>query len=265
MLKFGVNNLGIIASIIVFQFNLSIFAQSTVETISSKKATAATNDVDYSPDGKMIATYTKDESIALWDTNTGKLIKKWRGQEGYISELDWSPDGKYLASASTKGDVVIWNKNTTERIVTLEGGLNSGYGSAPYNGVNEIEFSPNGQFIAAMRYYPKGEIVIWRISDFSEVFRLKRPAKTNDIGWSADGNAIYSIGETGELRKWSLPDGRMILNTKLDDKRLVDMDGTRQNIITAGGSGDLIVVYDILSFIVLIKERVSIEPLYLPK
>ena len=223
--------------------NGAAFAQTPADIRSAPEGIATTNDVDFSPDGSKIATYTKEDFIAIWDIETGELVQRLPGQDGYISELDWSPDGRLLASASNNGTVVIWDLTTGGQIRML-GNFDTGRGRA-YSGANEVEFSPDGRHIAAMRYEPSGLVVAWRVSDGAEVFRLTRSVNTYDVGWSDNGEIIYSLDGDGFLNGWSFPEMEQTLSKRLDDERLVDLDGARQGLIATGGTGDIVIVYDV--------------------
>ena len=220
-----------------------VFAQTPSDIRSAPSGIATSNDVDFSPNGSKIATYTKENFIAIWDVQTGELLQRLPGQDGYISELDWSPDGALLASASNNGTSVVWDLATGERLRTF-GDFGTGE-ERPFSGANEIEFSPDGRFIAAMRYEPSGLIVAWRVSDGTEVMRVNRDVKTHDFGWSADGSEVYTLDSDGTLNGWSFPDGVKIRSVRLDDERLVDLDGLQQGIVATGGAGDTVVVYDL--------------------
>ena len=47
------------------------------------------------------------------------------------------------------------------------------------------------------------------------------------------------------LNGWSFPEMEQTLSKRLDDERLVDLDGARQGIVAAGGTGDMVVLYDL--------------------
>ncbi len=56
--------------------------------------------VDWSPDGKYLATGGKDMRVSIWDTRSGKLVQTYQGHSAPINALRWSPDGSLIASAS---------------------------------------------------------------------------------------------------------------------------------------------------------------------
>ena len=59
------------------------------------------------PDGKTLASSSYDETIKLWDLETGEVRATYDGQTCF--SLAFSPDGKTLASADQNGTVKLWN------------------------------------------------------------------------------------------------------------------------------------------------------------
>ena len=50
-----------------------------------------------------------DETIRIWDVQTGECIQTLRDHTHWFNCVTWSSDGKYLASASDDNTVRIWN------------------------------------------------------------------------------------------------------------------------------------------------------------
>jgi len=65
--------------------------------------------VVYAPDGKQIATGSRDNAVRLWDVDTGECYKILNGHTNWVREVVYSPQGDQLASASDDHTVRVWN------------------------------------------------------------------------------------------------------------------------------------------------------------
>ena len=75
--------------------------------------------MQYSPDGNAVASASKDGTIRLWDSATGRLIKLLGRHKHSAFSLAFQPGGRssWLPGAKT-GDIRIWD--TSNRIIAAD-------------------------------------------------------------------------------------------------------------------------------------------------
>jgi predicted NACHT family NTPase len=96
--------------------------------------------VAFSPDGKLVASGSYDETVKLWDTATGILQQTLEGHSDSVKAVAFSPNGKLVASGSRDETVKLWDMATGALQQTLEDHSDS---------VKAVAFSPYGKLVAS--------------------------------------------------------------------------------------------------------------------
>jgi len=98
------------------------------------------NSVTFSPNGRRLASGSYDETVRIWDAETGALQQTLEGHTSPVYSVTFSPNGRQLASSSQDKTVRIWDAETGALQQTLEGHT---------DWVNLVTFSLNGRWLAS--------------------------------------------------------------------------------------------------------------------
>src|SRR5262249_47295401 len=77
----------------------------------------------FSPDGKRLASASRDGTLRLWDVAAGQELRRLTDQRGGVMAVSFSPDGKTLASVGWEKDPTIhlWDTATGKELRQLPG------------------------------------------------------------------------------------------------------------------------------------------------
>lgn len=156
--------------------------------------------IAFSPDGKMMASGSADQTIKLWDCDTGSELKTLKGHSRFVTTVAFSPDGSMLASGSVDRAIRIWNVSTAEEIRVLLGHTAD---------LTTVIFSPDGKLLASSSW--DKTIRLWDIDSGKELFILSgHTGVVNTVAFSPDGQIIASGSTDKNIKLWNVATGEEI-------------------------------------------------------
>ncbi|MEH2117047.1 serine/threonine-protein kinase [Nostoc sp.] len=156
----------------------------------------------------ILASGSWDNTIKLWDVNTGKEIRTLVGHANWVNSVTFSPDGKFLASGSADCTIKLWQVHTGIEIQTLIGHSDS-VSSVAYSPTMPTTNSKDRLLVASgSNDYT---IKLWQVYTARNISTLLGHSFfVNCIAFSQDGEIIASGSGDNTIKLWHVNTGREI-------------------------------------------------------
>lgn len=183
--------------------------------------TGVVRSISVSADGTLVATASQDKTARLWSVAERRLLRTFRlpmldGSGGMAYAVALSPDGRLLAAGGLDADEELNHQGGYVYVFdAINGKLLHRLGPVP-QAIGELEFSPDGQRLAA-GLGQGGGLLLWpapftgksyHATDFS--------ASITEVKFDGDGT-LYALSDDGVMsiygppltpvRRFNLPDG----------------------------------------------------------
>ena len=175
------------------------FSHCDLKTSAFATTLSAILDLDWSPDGELLATADVEGQVRLWQAQDGQLLQAFTDHGNWVHCLAFSPDGQQIASGSEDAEIFLWDVQTGEILKRL-----LGHDSRVWS----VAFQPLPEKAADTPLLASGSedgtVRLWNLNNGETLQKLAgHQAGVNAVTWISDRQFI-SASSDKTLRLWSI-------------------------------------------------------------
>ena len=218
--------------------------------------------IEFSPDGALLATASRDATVKIWDISKGVLVTSFVDFPERVEDIEYAPDGEFmmigLGNAGNYPDGTDSPANSAAYIWDLKNRTQARVYEGHTNWTWAADISPDGSLVASGSgplFFPASledvdaTVRVWEAATGIHVITLHGHENTVDsVQFLPDSRHLLSASWDGTIRRWDLNDGSEVQRYLIPDARvyMIDLLPNGTQFVSASDDG-IIRLWDIES------------------
>jgi WD40 repeat protein len=195
-----------ISFIIIFTANIVFFPtpglpqaeeQASGEVCAQMGHSGDIYSLSLSPDGRYIVSGSSDHTAKLWNIETSREIRTFKGFSNSVDKVAFHPNGRIIAAGSYS-KVKLWDLYTGRELLSIQG-------SSP------VVYSPSGRYL--LTAYGGTTLKLWTVDNGRLGVRSFQGRHDKHIfcaAFSADGRYVVTGSSDRTIKLWDVSSGKEI-------------------------------------------------------
>jgi small GTP-binding protein len=182
----------------------------------------------FHPQGRMLASGSSDETLKLWDAQSGELLHTLEGHLGPVYSLAFDPQGRMLASGSSDETIKLWDAHSGKLLRTLEGHLGDVY---------SLVFHPQARMLASGSSDKTLKLWVAHSGELLHTLEGHQEA-VNSLAFHPQGRMLASGSSDETLKLWDAQSGELLHTLEGHQGPVYSLAFDPQGRMLASGSSD---------------------------